>query len=150
MPVADDEPALLNAIVMRLSKGQYKIRAFKSGDELCAAVEQDFPDLFLIDMKMSVFLLAILAGWGDCRWGRRVKQIEEKREPFNEGGGYNSGTDQAAASHQAVRSRVPGLGLDGPCNTVVPIAESLSLSVKRVSTYRAPILENTISNRPQP
>ena len=48
---ADDEPALLNAIVKRLSKGQHKIRAFKSGDELLAAVEQDVPELVLIDMK---------------------------------------------------------------------------------------------------
>ena len=50
--VADDEPALLNAIVKRLSKGQHKIRAFKSGDELLAAAEQDVPDLVLVDMKM--------------------------------------------------------------------------------------------------
>ena len=50
--VADDEPALLNAIVKRLSKGQHKVRAFKSGDELLAAVEQDIPDLVLVDMKM--------------------------------------------------------------------------------------------------
>jgi len=50
--VADDEPALLNAIVKRLSKGPHKIRAFKSGDELLAAAEQDMPDLVLVDMKM--------------------------------------------------------------------------------------------------
>ena len=50
---ADDDPALLNAIVKRLSKGEHKILAFKSGDELLAAVEQDVPDLVLIDMKMS-------------------------------------------------------------------------------------------------
>lgn len=62
MPVADDGPALLNALVKRLSKGQHQIRAFKSGDEPLAVVEQDVPDLVLIDMKMPVFLLAILAG----------------------------------------------------------------------------------------
>jgi len=50
--VADDEPALLNAIVKRLSKGSNKVRGFKSGDELLAAVEQDIPDLILLDIKM--------------------------------------------------------------------------------------------------
>ena len=50
--VADDEPALLNAIVKRLSKGSHKVRGFKSGDELLAAVEQDIPDLVLLDMRM--------------------------------------------------------------------------------------------------
>jgi two-component system, NtrC family, response regulator AtoC len=50
--VAEDEPALLNAIVKRLSKGSNKVRGFKSGDELLVAVEQEIPDLVLVDMKM--------------------------------------------------------------------------------------------------
>ena len=50
---ADDEPALLNALVKRLSKGQHKVRASMSGDELLAAVEPDAPDLVFIEMKMS-------------------------------------------------------------------------------------------------
>lgn len=50
--VADDEPALLNAIVKRLSKSSNKVRGFKSGDELLVAVEQEIPDLVLVDMKM--------------------------------------------------------------------------------------------------
>jgi two-component system response regulator AtoC len=50
--VADDEPALLNAIVKRLSKGSQKVRGFKSGDELLAAVEHDIPHLVLLDMRM--------------------------------------------------------------------------------------------------
>jgi|APFre7841882630_1041343.scaffolds.fasta_scaffold10812_2 two-component system response regulator AtoC len=50
--VADDEPALLNAIVKRLSQAQHKVRGFKSGDELLAAVEQEVPDLILLDIKM--------------------------------------------------------------------------------------------------
>jgi two-component system, NtrC family, response regulator AtoC len=50
--VADDEPALLNAIVKQLSKGPHKVHAFKSGDELLSAAEQDMPDLVLVDMKM--------------------------------------------------------------------------------------------------
>lgn len=50
--VADDEPALLNAIVKRLPQGQHKVRGFKSGDELLAAVEHDTPDLVLLDIMM--------------------------------------------------------------------------------------------------
>jgi two-component system response regulator AtoC len=50
--VADDEPVLLNALVKRLSQGQHQVKAFKSGDELLAAVEQGFPDLILLDLKM--------------------------------------------------------------------------------------------------
>jgi len=50
--VADDEPVLLNALVKRLSQNQHKVRAFKSGDELLAAVEKELPDLILLDLKM--------------------------------------------------------------------------------------------------
>ena len=50
--VADDEPALLNAIVKRLSQAQHKVLGFKSGDDLLAAVEQEVPDLILLDIKM--------------------------------------------------------------------------------------------------
>jgi two-component system, NtrC family, response regulator AtoC len=50
--VADDEPAVLNAIVKRLSQAQHKVRGFKSGDELLATLEQEVPDLVLLDVKM--------------------------------------------------------------------------------------------------
>jgi len=53
--VADDEPALRNALVKRLSQNQHQVQAFKSGDELLAAVEQslpNLPDLILLDLKM--------------------------------------------------------------------------------------------------
>jgi len=50
--VTDDEPALRNAIVKRLTRRQHRVRAFQSGDELLAAVEQDIPDLILLDLKM--------------------------------------------------------------------------------------------------
>lgn len=50
--VADDEPVILNALVKRLSQSQHQVRAFKSGDELLAAVEQGLPDLILLDLKM--------------------------------------------------------------------------------------------------
>jgi two-component system, NtrC family, response regulator AtoC len=53
--VADDEPALRNALVKRLSQSQHQVQAFKSGDELLTAVEQslpNLPDLILLDLKM--------------------------------------------------------------------------------------------------
>jgi len=53
--VADDEPALRNALVKRLSQSQHQVQAFKSGDELLAAIEQGLPtlpDLILLDLKM--------------------------------------------------------------------------------------------------
>lgn len=50
--VTDDEPALRNALVKRLSKLQHRVRAFESGVELLAAVEQEVPDLILLDLKM--------------------------------------------------------------------------------------------------
>ena len=50
--VTDDEPALRNAMVKRLSRRQHRVRAFQSGDELLAAVERDLPDLILLDLKM--------------------------------------------------------------------------------------------------
>ena len=50
--VTDDEPALRNALVKRLSRRQHRVRAFQSGDELLAALERDLPDLILLDLKM--------------------------------------------------------------------------------------------------
>jgi two-component system response regulator AtoC len=53
--LADDEPALRNALVKRLSQSQHQVQAFQSGDELLAAVEKSLPtlpDLILLDLKM--------------------------------------------------------------------------------------------------
>lgn len=50
--IADDEPLILNALVKRLTQGQYQVQGFKSGDELLAAVEKSVPDLILLDLKM--------------------------------------------------------------------------------------------------
>ncbi|MBI3356552.1 MAG: response regulator [Nitrospirae bacterium] len=50
--VVDDQSALRNALVKRLSQRQHRVRPFQSGDELLAAVEQDLPDLILLDLKM--------------------------------------------------------------------------------------------------
>ncbi len=50
--VTDDESAVRKAIVKRLSRRQHQVRGFQSGDELLAALEQDQPDLILLDLKM--------------------------------------------------------------------------------------------------
>jgi two-component system response regulator AtoC len=50
--VTDDEPALRNALVKRLSRYEHRVRAFESGADLLAAVEQEAPDLILLDLKM--------------------------------------------------------------------------------------------------
>lgn len=50
--VVDDQPAFRTALEKLLSRMQYRVRAFQSGEELLAAVEQDPPDLILLDLKM--------------------------------------------------------------------------------------------------
>ena len=50
--VTDDESAIRKAIVKRLSKRQHQVRGFQSGQELLAALEQEQPDLILLDLKM--------------------------------------------------------------------------------------------------
>ena len=50
--VTDDEPALRNALVKRLSRLDHRVRAFETGADLLAAVEQEAPDLILLDLKM--------------------------------------------------------------------------------------------------
>jgi CheY-like chemotaxis protein len=50
--VADVEPVLLNALTKQLTQAQHKVRSFKSGDELLAAVDQEVPDLTLCDIKI--------------------------------------------------------------------------------------------------
>lgn len=50
--VTDDEPALRNALVKRLSRHQHHVKAFESGAELLAALDQEIPDLILLDLKM--------------------------------------------------------------------------------------------------
>lgn len=50
--VTDDEPALRNALVKRLSRLEHRVRAFETGADLLAAVEHEAPDLILLDLKM--------------------------------------------------------------------------------------------------
>lgn len=50
--VTDDESAIRTAIVKRLSRRHHRVMGFESGDELLKAVEQDIPDLVMLDLKM--------------------------------------------------------------------------------------------------
>ena len=50
--VTDDEPAIRNAIIKRLTRKQHRVVGFESGDALLAALRQEIPDLILLDLKM--------------------------------------------------------------------------------------------------
>ncbi len=50
--VTDDEPAIRSAIVKRLSRRNHRVLGFESGEDLLKALEQDQPDLVLLDLKM--------------------------------------------------------------------------------------------------
>ena len=50
--VVDDQAAFRNALVKLLSRMQHRIRSFQSGEELLTAVEEEVPDLILLDLKM--------------------------------------------------------------------------------------------------
>lgn len=50
--VTDDESAIRNSIVKRLTKRQHRVRGFQSGQELLTALEQEQPDLMLLDLRM--------------------------------------------------------------------------------------------------
>ena len=50
--VTDDEPAIRNAIIKRLTRKQHRVVGFESGDALLAALPQEIPDLILLDLKM--------------------------------------------------------------------------------------------------
>lgn len=51
--VVDDQAAFRNALAKLLSRMQHRVRSFQSGEELLAAVEEEVPDLILLDLKMS-------------------------------------------------------------------------------------------------
>lgn len=50
--LVDDQPAFRAALEKHLSRTQHHIRSFESGEELLNAVEQDPPDLIILDLKM--------------------------------------------------------------------------------------------------
>ncbi len=50
--VTDDESAIRTAIVKRLSRRHHRVVGFESGEALLKALEQDMPDLVMLDLKM--------------------------------------------------------------------------------------------------
>jgi len=50
--IVDDQPAFRNALDKQLSRMQHRVRSFSSGQELFLAVEEEAPDIVLLDLKM--------------------------------------------------------------------------------------------------
>lgn len=50
--VVDDQPAFRRALEKLLSRMQHRVQTFESGNDLLSAVEEDPPDLILLDLKM--------------------------------------------------------------------------------------------------
>ena len=50
--VVDDEPAIRTAIVKRIGRRHHRARGFDSGEALLAALDDEVPDLILLDLKM--------------------------------------------------------------------------------------------------
>lgn len=51
--VTDDEEVVRSSITRRLSKRQHDVRGFDSGEALLEALDNDIPDIILLDLKMS-------------------------------------------------------------------------------------------------
>ncbi|MEW6543867.1 MAG: sigma-54 dependent transcriptional regulator [Nitrospirota bacterium] len=50
--VTDDEPAIRSVIVRRLARRRHRVLPFESGDDMLTALEQETPDIVLLDLKM--------------------------------------------------------------------------------------------------
>jgi two-component system, NtrC family, response regulator AtoC len=50
--VAEDESAVRRAIVKRLARCRHRVRDFESGQDVLAALEEDPPDVMIVDLKM--------------------------------------------------------------------------------------------------
>src|SRR5881409_119764 len=50
--VTDDEPAIRSAIIKRLSRKHHRVVGCESCEALLKAMEQDVPDLVMLDLKM--------------------------------------------------------------------------------------------------
>jgi two-component system response regulator AtoC len=51
--VTDDDDVVRQAISRRLAKRHHQVRSFDSGEALLEALDQDVPDLILLDLKMA-------------------------------------------------------------------------------------------------
>jgi len=67
--VADDEPNIVTALEFLLERNGYEVRTARNGDEALKAIENDPPDLVLLDIMMPV-----RSGYEIC------KRIREKPE----------------------------------------------------------------------
>ena len=52
--VTDDDELVLSSITRRLSKGQHEVRGFDSGEALLEELDNDIPDIILLDLKMEI------------------------------------------------------------------------------------------------
>lgn len=52
--VAEDDPVLREVYVKKFSIAGYKIRTANNGEETLTAIEQEMPDLLLLDINMPV------------------------------------------------------------------------------------------------
>ena len=52
--VADDEPNIVTALEFLLERDGYQVRTARNGDEALKAIENDPPDLVLLDIMMPV------------------------------------------------------------------------------------------------
>ncbi len=50
--VADDEPSIVTALEFLLQRSGYEVRIARNGDEAIRAIEQEPPDLVLLDIMM--------------------------------------------------------------------------------------------------
>ena len=50
--VTDDDEVVRSSITRRLSRGQHDIRSFDSGEALLEGLNNDIPDILLLDLKM--------------------------------------------------------------------------------------------------
>ena len=50
--VADDDPAVLSALSRRLIRRKHRVQGFESGEMLLEMLEEESPDLVLLDLKM--------------------------------------------------------------------------------------------------
>ena len=50
--IVDDQPAFRNALEKQLSRLRFRVRSFSSGQDLLLAIEEETPDIILLDLKM--------------------------------------------------------------------------------------------------
>ena len=67
--VADDEPNIVTALEFLLERNGYEVRTARNGDEALKAIENDPPDLVLLDIMMP-----LKSGYEICK---RIRQKPE-------------------------------------------------------------------------